>query len=216
MGLVNFGIPEKETLFLKEALNLNVFVEGGTYLGGTAKSMSPIFSKVYTIEKSAVMHDKAEQVLKGYSNVSLLKGDTREHLKEILEQNENILFWLDAHWSGGDTYGVKDECPLLDELEIIFSYERNAVILIDDARCFLAPPPHPHNYKAWPSLTDIVRVIPINWELLVFEDVIYLVGDKEYDDFRAFLQVLITNKAKKSGKSLLSELWRKVRSTCAK
>lgn len=37
MGLVNFGIPDRETEYLKSALNLNVFVEGGTYRGGTAK-----------------------------------------------------------------------------------------------------------------------------------------------------------------------------------
>lgn len=37
MGIVNFGIPVKETEFLQKTLGLDVFVETGTYWGGTAK-----------------------------------------------------------------------------------------------------------------------------------------------------------------------------------
>ncbi|MEM4197125.1 MAG: hypothetical protein QXV64_03345 [Candidatus Anstonellaceae archaeon] len=162
MGLINFGIPEKETEFLKKNLGLDVLVEGGTYLGSTAKKMSKSFRKVYTIEKSDVMFDKAKENLKDIANVTMLKGDTRENLKEILDKNDNILFWLDSHWSGGDTYGEEDECPLIEELEIIFEYPKNYVILIDDARLFLAPPPYPHKFQNWPSLTNIMKTLPEN------------------------------------------------------
>jgi len=113
MGLINFGVPEREAEYLKNSLKLDVFVEGGTYKGETAKSMSNKFKKVYTIEKSDVMYDIAKENLKNISNVSMLKGDTREHLSGILENNDNILFWLDSHWSAGDTYVEEDECPLL-------------------------------------------------------------------------------------------------------
>jgi hypothetical protein len=37
MGLINFGVPEEEIEFLKHVMKLDVFVEGGTYKGGTAK-----------------------------------------------------------------------------------------------------------------------------------------------------------------------------------
>ena len=37
MGLVNFGVPEKETEYLKNRMKLDLFVEGGTYKGETAK-----------------------------------------------------------------------------------------------------------------------------------------------------------------------------------
>ena len=179
MGLINFGVPEKETEFLKQSMGLDVFVEGGTYIGGTAKNMGDKFRKVYTIEKSDVMFDKAEKNLKNIINITMLKGDTREHLHQIMENNDNILFWLDAHWSGGETYGEEDECPLIEELEIIFEYNKNYVILIDDARLFLAPPPSPHKIENWPSLTDILKTLPENWELLEFEDVIYLFPKKK-------------------------------------
>ena len=199
MGLINFGIPEKETEYLKNRLKLDVFVEGGTYKGGTAKSMSNQFRKVYTIEKSDVMFDIANENLKDISNVAMLKGDTREHLHSILENNDNLLFWLDAHWSGGETYGEEDECPLIEELEIIFEYNKNYVILIDDARLFLAPPPYPHKIENWPSLTDILNSMPDNWELIEFEDVIYLFNTKCNKDFKSFIQKIVTERWKQYG-----------------
>lgn len=196
MGLINFGVPEKETMFLKEKLRLDVFVEGGTYQGGTAKKMSKFFRKVITIEKSVSMFETAQKNLDCIDNITMLKGDTREHLSEILDDNDNILFWLDAHWSGGETYGEEDECPLIDELEIIFRYQRNYVILIDDARLFLAPPPYPHKYKNWPSLKKIFNILSVNHEIIVFEDVIYIYETSINDTIIPFMQQEVTNRWK--------------------
>ena len=193
MGIVNFGIPLDETKWLLTKQELDIFVEGGTYQGGTACSMSELFSTVYTIERSDVMYGIAKEKLSGIDNITLLKGDTREHLKNILIDNDNFLFWLDAHWSGGETYGKDDECPLLEELKIIFeSSASNYAILIDDARLFLAPPPIPHDAGKWPSIKDIASVIPCGYELIVRYDVLYIV--KETIGFRDKVQDSPTDK----------------------
>ena len=210
MGLINFGVPEEEIEFLKHVMKLDVFVEGGTYKGGTAKSMGKKFRKIFTIEKSDIMFEIAKENLKDTNNITLLKGDTREHLDSIIANNENILFWLDAHWSGGDTYGEKDECPLIEELDIIFKYNKNYVILIDDARLFLAPPPYPHNYNNWQSLTDIMKVIPESWELIEFEDVIYLFPKEINNEFKSFLQSIITKQHQNNINPLLQRILNKL------
>lgn len=209
MGLINFGVPEKETEFLKKSLELDVFVEGGTYRGETAKKMSDSFRKVYTIEKSDVMHGIAKENLENVSNVTMLKGDTREHLADILDNNDNILFWLDAHWSGGDTYGEEDECPLVEELEIIFEYPKNYVILIDDARLFLSPPPYPHKFQNWPSLTDIMKTLPNKWEIIEYEDVAYIYPKKIDNVFKSFLQDEITKKVKKQNITFIQKVFKR-------
>jgi len=201
MGLINFGVPKEEVEFLQKSMNLDTFVEGGTYKGGTAKEMSSKFKKVFTIEKSDIMFNEASHNLKDISNVTMLKGDTREHLHSIMKNNDNILFWLDAHWSGGDTYGEEDECPLIEELEIIFEYNKNFIILIDDARLFLAPPPLPHKIENWPSLTDVFHVLPMNWELLEFEDVIYLFPKQVDNHFKKFIQKITTDRWNAYGKN---------------
>jgi hypothetical protein len=200
MGIVNFGVPEQETFHLKNNLNLDTFVEGGTYRGETAKAMSTHFREVITIENSDAMFSVAERNLENISNITMLKGDTRDHLHGILKNHDNILFWLDAHWSGGETYGEKDECPLIEELKIIFSHPKKYTILIDDARLFLAPPPLPHNYKNWPSLTDIMRVLPSDWEMIEHEDVIYLLPKSSCDTFKPVVQKIITNKLQDTSK----------------
>lgn len=210
MGLINFGVPEKETEFLKKSLGLDIFVEGGTYKGGTAKKMSDSFRKVFTIEKSDIMFETAKKNLDNINNITMLKGDTREHLSNILDNSDNILFWLDAHWSGGDTYGEEDECPLIEELEIIFEYPKNYVILIDDARLFLAPPPSPHKFQNWQSLTDIMKTLPDSWELVEYEDVIYLYPKKIDYQFKSFLQENITKKQKKRSDTLLKKVLKKI------
>jgi hypothetical protein len=210
MGLINFGVPEEEIEFLKHVMKLDVFVEGGTYKGGTAKSMGKKFRKIFTIEKSDIMFEIAKENLKDTNNITLLKGDTREHLDSIIANNENILFWLDAHWSGGDTYGEEDECPLIEELDIIFKYQKNYVILIDDARLFLAPPPYPHNYNNWQSLTDIMKVIPESWELIEFEDVIYLFPKEINNEFKSFLQSIITKQHQNNINPLLQRILNKL------
>lgn len=179
MGIVNFGIPKQETRWIKEKMNLTTVIEGGTYQGGTAKKLSKEFKNVYTIEKSDVMFEKAKQNMGSIQNITQLRGDTRDHLLSLASQNDNILFWLDAHWSGGDTYGEQDECPLLQELEIIFSSPmKNYAILIDDARLFLAPPPLPHKVKNWPAIKQVGDVIPFNFDMIVHEDVIYVVPNE--------------------------------------
>ncbi|WP_292757810.1 hypothetical protein [Methylophaga sp. UBA2689] len=194
MGLINFGLPEAETKFLKENLGLNCLVEGGTYRGVTAKRMSFIFESIYTIEKSEEMFRIAENNLSEISNVIMLKGDTRQYLSKLLTENDNILFWLDAHWSGGKTYGKGDECPLIEELNIIFSYKKNYIIMIDDARLFLSPPPLPHEIRNWPSLSEIYKVLPDGWDLLILDDVIYLFPEKISEKFKIFIQKIVTNK----------------------
>lgn len=175
MGIVNFGIPAQESEWLRNQIALTTVVEGGTYRGGTALSLSKTFCEIYTIEKSDIMFEQASKNLNSVSNITLLKGDTRYHFPKIIEQEENILFWLDAHWSGGDTYGEDDQCPLLAELKIIFSSPlKNFAILVDDARLFLAPPPLPHNLNNWPTIKEIVEAIPHGYDLIVHDDVIYI------------------------------------------
>lgn len=198
MGIVNFGIPQKEAKWLMKKLGLTIFVEGGTYKGGTAIWASNEFEKVFTIENSDAMFEEANKNLQGIGNVSLLKGDSREHLRTILRETDNAFIWLDAHWSGGKTYGEEDECPLIDELEIIFAQSKNFLILIDDARLFMSPPPAPHDFQHWPSLKEVVNILPCNYDIIIFDDVIYIFGSDKASEIQTFFQDLATSQLAQS------------------
>lgn len=200
MGIVSFGIPEHETKWLRTTMGLNTVVESGTYQGDTALSLSKSFCTVYTIEKSEMMFEAAKKKLSSIANIHQLQGDTREHLSRIVAENDNILFWIDAHWSGGDTYGEQDECPLLEELSIVFNSSlKNFAILVDDARLFLAPPPLPHNLHNWPTIREIAAVIPAMCDMVIHDDVIY-VAPKSVE-MPEYMQLITTSTWLKYGES---------------
>ena len=150
--------------------------------------MARVFDLVITIEKDQTLHAEA-QARTEPENVRYLLGDTREHLPEVLSAHHDSLIWLDAHWSGPGTYGEGDECPILAELEIIFVNDPNPVILIDDARLFLQPPPSPHDHLAWPSIDELVRAMPTDYRMMVRNDVIYMLRCDVFNSFRAHFQV---------------------------
>lgn len=194
MGAIQSGIPKEETEFLKELMSLDTFIEGGTYYGGTSLYASRIFKNVFTIENSHVIFEKAKSLLRNIDNIKIFEGDTRVHLKELSQKNDNILYWLDSHWSGGSTYGEDDECPLLDELSIVFKDEKNIAVLIDDARLFLSPPSRPHKINNWPTIKEISDSTPKDYDIMIYNDVIYLIPVKYKKIFWEFVQEKETNK----------------------
>ena len=179
MGIVQFGAPKNLILHIQSEFNISTFVESGAYLGETATWAAEHFERVVTIEFSQQMHQKAQGKLNGQTNVELYFGDSQKILPEIISNISSPgIFWLDAHWSGSETYGENDECPLLAEIEVIRSMSEPQFILIDDARLFLSPPPWPHSAAQWPTIKDVIDAIYINspdYYVVVFRDVIIAV-----------------------------------------
>jgi hypothetical protein len=156
MGIVQMGPPGELVLRLRETFQIRHFIETGTYEGRTAAWAAAHFHRVRTIEFSRALHGRALARYRHLPNVDFLFGDSRVVLPSILPALDGPgLFWLDGHWSGGDTYGQADECPLLGELDAIAASPHEHFILIDDARLFASPPPRPHRVDQWPALTEI-------------------------------------------------------------
>lgn len=192
MGLQTFGFPPEIVIWLSKKLDLNLFVEAGTFHGESALRASKIFPRVITIEKSSFLFVQSSERLRNQSNITCYNGCTREHVTTHLSELDKPLFWLDAHWSGGVTSGQEDECPILDELSLIFAKNLNTfAILIDDARLFTAPPPRPHNSKQWPRIDEIANRIPNGLTMYIFNDVIYILPNHVAEIFSNFLQDLM-------------------------
>jgi len=118
------------------------FVETGTYLGeGIQRALDAGFPQVYSIELSPKYHQKAQRKFRKKPNVHLVFGDSGVMLKQVIASiHAPITFWLDGHWSAGDTAKAGSITPLLDELESIRQHPiKTHTIMIDDVRCFGAP-----------------------------------------------------------------------------
>ncbi|MEG4352128.1 FkbM family methyltransferase [Microcoleus sp. LAD1_D3] len=179
MGIVRMGPPIEIISQLKEAYGINNFIETGTYQGHTAYWASQVFEQVFTIEYSQDLYQKVTEKYGHIKNIDFLYGDTRNLLDNTVSQLQSpSLFWIDAHWSGGQTYGEIDECPLLAEIEIINRSDCKHFIFIDDARLFLSPPPPPHSPQHWPDISAVLNLLNSgknSRHIVIIDDVIIAV-----------------------------------------
>lgn len=181
MGIVKMGPPAEIILKLKDAYNISRFVETGTYYGNTAFWASRFFKQVLTIEYSEIIYSQVTKKFNHVKNIEFSYGDTRDRLKDIVAKlGAPCIFWLDAHWSGGLTYGNNDDCPIIEEIEIINNSKYDNFIFIDDARFFMSPPPRPHAVENWPDIAMVLNALhSANGKkyIVIIEDVIIAVPD---------------------------------------
>lgn len=115
----------------------NVFIETGTYNGDTTFSLEPHFEKLYTIEYSEHYYNNTKNRYHG-NKINFILGDSSIVFKTLLPQiTEKCIFFLDGHWSGGNTGHSEKDCPLEEEItQICNLFQQDAIIIIDDFRLF--------------------------------------------------------------------------------
>jgi hypothetical protein len=189
MGAVHFGVPEHLALFLKDRFRLDGFVETGTYGGGTAAWAAGHFASVHSIEASETYWGEARARYGSLQNLEFILGHSPTQLAALTPRLARPMFWLDAHWCGGVTAGAEGECPLLEEIAAIAAARlAQPIVLIDDARLFLEPPPAPHRWEQWPDMVAVVAALQRcgGLHVLIREDVIVAVPEEARADLAAY------------------------------
>lgn len=179
MGLIRMGPPDELIKRLSSEFAIRNFVETGTYEGATACWASEHFENVFTIEMSEHFYEETRKKYDRRENINFIFGDSRVELRKIVGKlNESAIFWLDAHWSGGATYGDDDQCPIIKEIEIINDSPRDNFIFIDDARLFASPPQPPHLPEQWADIVSVLKAlqgVDNDKYIVIIEDVIIAV-----------------------------------------
>lgn len=140
----DFRNPHSYTKFrainnLRKQSGAKTFIEIGTYLGVTTKRCAKHFDQVYTVELDVELANQASQYLVRNRNVEVLQGDGLELLKELLETRNlnDVLIFLDGHFSEGVTACGDFPEPAIEELEVISAYKHKvSAIIVDDFRLF--------------------------------------------------------------------------------
>jgi hypothetical protein len=162
------GTPQiiKEYLFKKYAIDKAQWIETGTYLGTTTKYLSENYSHIYSIEPNSKYYQKALLTFKG-KNVTLYNDESQNILPKLLPSLScSINFWLDGHYSGGDTYKGKKDTPIEDELHCIeknISKFDNLVIFIDDIRLFFDN--SQNSYPTVDYLVNFTKKLNMRWRI---------------------------------------------------
>lgn len=131
-----------------------VFVETGTYHGETVAAVRHLYASVISIEVDEALYRKACARFAGDGNVRIVHGDCASEMPAILAGlQEPAVFWLDGHYSGGETgKGVVDD-PILISLNQIAAHPiKDHVIFIDDARTF-------DGREGRPDISDVFNCI---------------------------------------------------------
>ncbi len=160
MGAVHFSIDPQLVELLKQLLPLEVFVETGTFEGEAVQRIRPYFEEIHSVESSEKYFASASERFNKDPAIHLYLDDSPRFLRQLVPQlrNRSVLYWFDAHWCEADaSAGKSSQCPLLQELESMDILNSQSVILIDDARLFLCPPPAPHEVSQWPDFDSLVK-----------------------------------------------------------
>jgi hypothetical protein len=132
--------------------SLEVLVETGTFKGDMVAAMMEDFSAIYSIELANHFFEAAVQRFWNQDKVTILQGDSGKVLEELVPKLERpALFWLDGHYSSGDTARGDKDTPVMEELgHILARKDLRCVILVDDARCFEG-----QSEQVYPSMEEV-------------------------------------------------------------
>ena len=152
---------------------LSTLVETGTYLGDMIFCMRKRFNTIISIELSRELCERAQQRLRDFPNISVIHGDSSQVLPEVLEDlRVPTLFWLDGHYSAGNTALGELETPVSAEVDAILNHPvKGHVILINDARNFDGT----HDYPTLSELRNYVIGAFPKADFSVKDDIIRIV-----------------------------------------
>lgn len=161
---------QREILRYGRAASIRTLVETGTHTGDTIAATRRKFDRVYSIELDDTYYQNARKRFSRYPSVSVLHGDSGTLIREVLQVLDGpSLFWLDAHYSGGDTAKGVTETPVEEELRSILAHPiEGHVILIDDARHFVGE----KDYPTIEEMESLLRRERPDWVFEVRDDII--------------------------------------------
>ena len=178
MGAVNFSIDLDLILVLQNVLPLDTFVETGTFHGDSVWLIRDHFRAIYSVELSPDLYKEARFRFAEHSHIDLVCEESSKALASWASsmQGQSILYYLDAHWCVEvGAAGTASRCPLLDEIRAIGPLGSECVLIIDDARLFLAPPLGRPDISGWPDfdeVLDCLRRASVTHRIMVLNDII--------------------------------------------
>ena len=152
-----------------------IFIETGTFMGNTIIPLENYFRELHTIEIKEEFYDKVKNNYNKYKStnekrINFHLGDSAEVLADLCPKiKNNTIFFLDGHWSSGNTGKGNKDVPIYEELQNIMEHLKyNCIIIIDDCRLFGKGPNKGNCNEDWENINtqkilDTVRPRLVNY-----------------------------------------------------
>ena len=156
-----------------------VFIETGTYHGGTILPLEKHFNELHTIEIKEEFfvnvknkYNKSISLRNEKKKINFHLGDSSKVLAKLCPKiKNNTIFFLDGHWSSGNTGKGDKDCPLYEELQCIMSHHKhNSIVIIDDCRLFGKGPNKGGCKENWEDITTqkILNLVDLRMDKYYF------------------------------------------------
>lgn len=127
--------PAWKAAFIKDCQResgIRTLIETGTYMGGMLSVCYKHFDYLASVELSPHFYIMCEQKFKHAEKIHLEYGSSRDRIAGMIMSAPRgpILFWLDAHTSGGRTADGGEQ--LSYEIAAINVHRPESLVLIDD------------------------------------------------------------------------------------
>ena len=145
------------------------WVETGTYVGDTTAILAKQARQVYSIEPAPALSSRAQQRFAKYKNVEIIRGTSEAVFPVLLPKlSGDVSFWLDGHYSAGETFKGGQDTPIrqeLDAIAAILPQLGRVVILVDDVRCFDPSLPEFSDYPSRDWLVEWAGRLNLKWHI---------------------------------------------------
>lgn len=169
----DFTAPSPNFLKMKTLTHFaepeGIWLETGTYMGGTSEYLAKRYPKVISIEPSEYFYKYASTKLKRFKNVTVLNGTSEELFENsLIAVSPCANVWLDGHFSEGETFLGNSVTPIEDELLAISKHKdkfETLIVFIDDIRLFPRSVDEKNGYPQFQWLIEWCRDNGFRWEL---------------------------------------------------
>ena len=118
----------------------SIFIETGTYLGDTTAALEKYFVKTYTIEPDLKLYNLAKNRFKDSQKITCINNTSEDSLVDLVKGlTGSVTFYLDGHYSLGNTFLGDLSTPIRFELSVISQFLdnfQNVSVIVDDIGAF--------------------------------------------------------------------------------
>ncbi len=137
-GATPYMMKQANLLRLSRMFSVPTLVETGTCRADMLWALKSDFKKLVSIELSEELYLYSKRRCAAFSNIQIRHGDSAREIANLYGSiTGRVIFWLDGHYSGGDTALGDEVSPVVKELSLISDFPNiEPIVVIDDARLF--------------------------------------------------------------------------------